>query len=126
MPLGPAELCIHTEKYFRNRIKSSRNQIVFTIFQLIWNQTEVRLVRNHSENDTIWLLIDLIRFQKYFSACRNQATVKQQTGPLVCLCFIQPGKFCLCLCFIPARKVLFVFMFYFSLQFVRKAAWGFL
>ena len=26
-----------TEKYFRNLIKSNRNQIVFTIFRLIWN-----------------------------------------------------------------------------------------
>ena len=28
---------VHTEKCFRNLIKSNRNQIVFTIFRLIWN-----------------------------------------------------------------------------------------
>ena len=28
---------LHTEKYFRNLIKSNRNQIGFTIFRLIWN-----------------------------------------------------------------------------------------
>jgi len=44
----------------RNLIKSNRNQIVFTIFRLIWNskrtselicnRTEIRLVLNHSDN----------------------------------------------------------------------------
>ena len=34
----------HTEKYFLNLIKSTRNKIVFTNFQLIWNQTDVRLI----------------------------------------------------------------------------------
>ena len=33
-----------THNYFRNIIKSNRNQIVFTIFRLIWNPTDVRLV----------------------------------------------------------------------------------
>ena len=31
------EYAVHAEKSFRNRIKSNRNQIVFTIFRLIWN-----------------------------------------------------------------------------------------
>ena len=35
---------IHTEKSFRNLIKWNRNLFVFTIFLLIWNQTDVRLV----------------------------------------------------------------------------------
>ena len=39
---------LHAEKYFPNLIKSNRNQIVFTIFWLIWNQTDVRLVPNQS------------------------------------------------------------------------------
>ena len=39
-----------TQKSFRNLIKSNRNQIVFTIFRLIWNQTDVRLVPNQSAN----------------------------------------------------------------------------
>ena len=42
---------LHTEKYFRNVIKSNRNQIEFTMHQLIWNQMDtVRLVSNKSEN----------------------------------------------------------------------------
>ena len=47
--LGLEEL-LHTDKSFRNIIKSIRNQIIFTIFQLIWNQTVVRLVPNQSKN----------------------------------------------------------------------------
>ena len=35
---------------FRNPIESNRNQIVFTIFRLIWNQMDVRLIQNQSEN----------------------------------------------------------------------------
>ena len=42
---------MHTEKYFRNTIKSIRNQIVFTILRLIGNQTEFQFLLNLSEND---------------------------------------------------------------------------
>ena len=38
----------HTEKYFRNLIKSNPNQIVFTMQRLIWIQTDDRLVPNQS------------------------------------------------------------------------------
>ena len=31
---------LHTEKSFRNLIKSTRNQIEFTVFRLIWKQTD--------------------------------------------------------------------------------------
>ena len=41
---------LHTEKYSPNLIKSNRNQIVFTMHRLIWDQTDVRLVPNQSEN----------------------------------------------------------------------------
>ena len=41
---------VHTEKSFLNLIKSTRNQIVFTIFRLIWIQMDVRLDPNQSEN----------------------------------------------------------------------------
>ena len=41
---------LRTEKSFRNLIKSTRNQIAFTIFRLIWNQTDVRLDLDQSEN----------------------------------------------------------------------------
>ena len=34
----------------RNLIESTRNQIVFNIFRLIWYQTDVQLVPNQSEN----------------------------------------------------------------------------
>ena len=40
----------HTENYFRNHIRSTQNQNVFTIFRLIRIQTEVRLDANQSEN----------------------------------------------------------------------------
>ena len=39
---------VHTEKSFRNLDKSNRNQIVFTIFRLIWKQTDFRLDTNQS------------------------------------------------------------------------------
>ena len=41
---------LHTQKSFRNLIKSTQNQIVFAIFQLIWIKTDVRLDSNESEN----------------------------------------------------------------------------
>ena len=37
-------MSLYTQRiYFRNLIKSTRNQIVYTIFRLIWNQMVVRL-----------------------------------------------------------------------------------
>ena len=39
-----------TDKSFRNFIKSNQNQIILTIFQLIWIETNVYLVPNQSEN----------------------------------------------------------------------------
>ena len=38
------ESLLLAEKSFRNLIISIRNQIVFTIFRLIWNETDVRLL----------------------------------------------------------------------------------
>ena len=43
-------LCLHADKSFRNLIKSTRNQIVYTIFQLLWNRTDFRLIPNQLEN----------------------------------------------------------------------------
>ena len=43
-------LSLHREKYFRNLIESYGNQSVFTIFRLIWNQSEVCLVSNQLGN----------------------------------------------------------------------------
>ena len=39
-------IIVHTEKTFWNLINSNQNQILFTIFRLIWNQTDVRLDPN--------------------------------------------------------------------------------
>ena len=65
---------LHTEKSFRNLIKSNRNKIVYTIFRLIWNQTDtVRLLFqiNRCMVNTIWFQVDLIRFRKNFSVCAS-------------------------------------------------------
>ena len=50
--LAPLFLCFPGawENIFPNLIKSNRNQIVFTIFRLIWNQTNVCLDPNLWEN----------------------------------------------------------------------------
>ena len=55
----------HTEKFIRNLIQSNRNQIVFTISRLIWNQINIRLVPNQFENTILFRLY--IRFRKDFS-----------------------------------------------------------
>ena len=47
--IGP-RTAVHIENFFLNLIKSSRNQIVFTMHRLIWNQTDVRSVSNQSKN----------------------------------------------------------------------------
>ena len=60
---------IHTEKSFQNLIKLNWNQIVFTIFRLIWNQMNDRLVPNHSENGSYNLI--LVWFKK-ISLCVGQ------------------------------------------------------
>ena len=62
---GGLRLRLHTEKSFRNLIESTRNQIVFTIFWLIWIQTDsVRLVPNHSENGKYNLISGWFHFNK--------------------------------------------------------------
>ena len=56
------------EKYFWNPVNPNRNQIVFTIFRLIWNQMDVSLDPKQLENGrTIWFRVGLIRFWKDFS-----------------------------------------------------------
>ena len=49
---------LRTEKSFRNLVNANRNQIVITIFHLIKNQTEFRLVPNESENGKYNLISD--------------------------------------------------------------------
>ena len=41
---------VHAEESFLDVVESTRNQIVFTTFRLIWIQTDVRLDPNQSEN----------------------------------------------------------------------------
>ena len=41
---------VHKEKTFWNLVNSHRNQILFTICRLIWNQTDVHLAPNQSKN----------------------------------------------------------------------------
>ena len=60
--LNPAEIyqpSLHTEKSFWNLIKLIQNQIVYTIFRLIWNQKDVRFVPNQSENAKYNLILVL-------------------------------------------------------------------
>ena len=40
----------HIQNFFLNLVRWTRNEIVFTIFQLIWIQTEICLNPNHSGN----------------------------------------------------------------------------
>ena len=67
--LEPARIIpIYTEKYFRNLIKSYLNQIVITIFRLIWNQTKrtsVWIQINRKMVNTIWFRFDLISFGRF-------------------------------------------------------------
>jgi len=56
-------LRIHTEKYFRNLIKSNRNQIVLTIFRLFGTKRmSVWFHINRKMVNTIWFQFDLLRF----------------------------------------------------------------
>ena len=58
---------VHTEKSFRNLIESNQNQIAFTIFRLIWNQRDVRLVPNQFKNGKYNLIsVDLTRIRSWF------------------------------------------------------------
>ena len=54
---------LHTEKSFRNLIKLNRNQIVFTIFRLIWNSkrtVSVFCFKSIEENGEYNLIVGLI------------------------------------------------------------------
>ena len=70
---------VHTEKYFRNIIKWSPNQIVFRIFGISqiseWfgnKQTSVWFQINRNMANTIWVRFDLIIFRKVFSVCMSE------------------------------------------------------
>ena len=59
---------LHTE-FFRNLVKSNWNQIVLTIFRLIWIQTDVRLLFQiyRTMGSTFGFQFDLTRFRKKMS-----------------------------------------------------------
>ena len=58
---------VHTEISFRFFFKTNWNQIIYTIFRLIWNQMDVRLGPNQSENGIYNLIsIDLRRISCRF------------------------------------------------------------
>ena len=68
---------IHTAKYFPNLVKSIRNQIVFTIFRLIWYQTDVRLILIQSQNgkyNLISVLWDQILWKNVLCVYPSQTT----------------------------------------------------
>ena len=72
----------HTEKYFLNLVELTRNQIVFTIFRLIWIQTGFRLDPNQSENGKYNLISGWFNnIWNYFSV----STCKQRLIYAVCL-----------------------------------------
>ena len=51
-------LPVHTEKSFRNLIKTNRDQIVFSTYWLIWNQmNSVHLFPNQSDNGKYNLIL---------------------------------------------------------------------
>ena len=70
---------LHTQKYFRNLIKLNQNYIVFTIFRLIWSQTDVRLVQNQSENGKYNLILGWFnKFQKKNSQYLDRIVVANE------------------------------------------------
>ena len=50
----------HTEKSFRNLVKWNRNQIVFTMHRLLWNQTGFRLDPNQNWNQIVFTMYRLL------------------------------------------------------------------
>ena len=79
----------HGDVYIqRNLIKSNRNQIVFTIFWFVWNQTDVRFVSNQLENGKYnlisgWLSkIFLCAYRKFifYSSAVRETRVSRYNG----------------------------------------------
>ena len=70
---------LHREKYFWNPIKSNWNQIVFNIFQLSWNQTDIRLVPNQSKNNKCNLI------SVWFKRISKRFICVYACWPIVCL-----------------------------------------
>ena len=62
-----------SREIFRSLIESNWNQIICTIFRLIWNSKRTQCVLffqiNRKMVNTIWYRFHLIRFRKDFSVC---------------------------------------------------------
>ena len=69
---------VRTENYFRNLIKYDRKQIVFTIFPLIWHQTDVCLVPNQWENGKFNLIS--VGFNKIFLCVALKTNLLRVSG----------------------------------------------
>ena len=82
------KISISQRKHKRYLNKSNRIHIVFTIFQLIWNQTYVHLFQiNRKMVNTIWFRFDLIRFRKHFPALRvHKGATRRGPGFIIIRC----------------------------------------
>ena len=79
---GKSSTLYYTEKSFRNLIKSNWNRIVFTMHRLIWNQMEVRLVLNQSENGKYNLISVWFNkiSKKFLCASREKIHIRCRRG----------------------------------------------
>ena len=77
---------IHADKFFWNIIKSNSNQIVFTIFRLIWIQADsVWFQINRKLVNTIWFRFDSTKFrEKLFGACLQIKTRADRSDAINC------------------------------------------
>ena len=76
------EHCVHTEKYFQNLVKLNQNQIVSTIFLLIWK----------SKRTSVWLQINRCMVDLDNKISKRFFCV---TTCAVCACLIKPKSNCI-------------------------------
>ena len=70
---------INTDKFFRNLIKSTWNQIVFTISNWFGSKRmSVCIQINWKTVNTIWFQVDLIRLRKNVSVCTWKVCLEQE------------------------------------------------
>ena len=81
---------LHTGKYFQNFIKSTRNQIAFTIFWFIWIQMDARLDPYQSENGKYNLISGW--FNKISKTFLSAYTLVWLDFPLFSSCVPMPIK----------------------------------
>ena len=80
----------HTEKCFRNVIKSNRNYIIFTIFRFIWNKTDtVCLVPNQSNIKSILCIFNYMIIRRWTMLISN---IHNRT-PKIRILFTDKGLF---------------------------------